>query len=107
MMVKTIREGCVDQQDRGWSGTFNLDLAHPAIVAERLRGNKARAGALAAITAAAVGGILKLSIWFAVYTMLQPIRGPKLRSAHTLKSGMRSTAAGARSNQGDDGALQR
>jgi len=36
---------------------------------ERLRGNKAIAGALAAITAAVVGVILNLALWFAVHTI--------------------------------------
>ncbi|MEQ1716233.1 MAG: chromate efflux transporter [Hyphomicrobium sp.] len=44
---------------------------------ERLRGNKALAGALSAITAAVVGVILNLSIWFAIHTVfraVQPIK---------------------------------
>jgi chromate transporter len=44
---------------------------------ERLRGNKALAGALGAITAAVVGVILNLSIWFAVHTVFRqttPVR---------------------------------
>jgi chromate transporter len=44
---------------------------------EALRGNKAIAGALTAITAAVVGVILNLSIWFAMHTlfrMVTPIR---------------------------------
>ena len=36
---------------------------------ERLRDNKAIAGALAAITAAVVGVILNLALWFAVHTI--------------------------------------
>ena len=36
---------------------------------ERLRGNKAIAGALAAITAAVVGVILNLALWFAIHTI--------------------------------------
>jgi chromate transporter len=45
---------------------------------ERLRGNKALAGALSAITAAVVGVILNLSIWFAIHTVFRtvhPVRG--------------------------------
>lgn len=38
---------------------------------EALRGNRALAGALAAITAAVVGVILNLSIWFALHTLFQ------------------------------------
>ena len=44
---------------------------------EKLRGNAALAGALAAITAAVVGVILNLAIWFAVHTIFHaalPIR---------------------------------
>jgi chromate transporter len=44
---------------------------------ERLRGNKGLAGALTAITAAVVGVILNLSIWFALHTVFRqttPIR---------------------------------
>ncbi|CAL78189.1 putative chromate transporter (ChrA-like) [Bradyrhizobium sp. ORS 278] len=45
---------------------------------ERLRGNKGLAGALGAITAAVVGVILNLSIWFALHTLFRqtiPISG--------------------------------
>ncbi|MGJ4886585.1 chromate efflux transporter [Bradyrhizobium sp. HKCCYLRH3099] len=45
---------------------------------ERLRGNKGLAGALGAITAAVVGVILNLSIWFALHTLFRqtvPVRG--------------------------------
>jgi chromate transporter len=38
---------------------------------ETLRGNKALAGALSAITAAVVGVILNLSIWFAIHTLFR------------------------------------
>ncbi|MBI3699568.1 MAG: chromate efflux transporter [Afipia sp.] len=38
---------------------------------EALRGNKALAGALSAITAAVVGVILNLSIWFAIHTEIK------------------------------------
>ncbi len=38
---------------------------------ERLRSNQARAGALSAITAAVVGVILNLAIWFAVHAMFR------------------------------------
>src|SRR6478609_6357713 len=44
---------------------------------ETLRGNKALAGALTAITAAVVGVILNLSIWFALHTLFRettPVR---------------------------------
>lgn len=44
---------------------------------ERMRGNKALAGALSAITAAVVGVILNLSIWFAIHTVFRetmPVR---------------------------------
>src|SRR3954454_6183029 len=45
---------------------------------EVMRGNKALAGALSAITAAVVGVILNLAIWFGLHTLfhqVQPIRG--------------------------------
>jgi chromate transporter len=45
---------------------------------EVLRGNKAVAGALSAITAAVVGVILNLAIWFAIHTVFRevwPVRG--------------------------------
>ncbi len=45
---------------------------------EALRGNKALAGALSAITAAVVGVILNLSIWFALHTIFRqtfPVQG--------------------------------
>jgi chromate transporter len=44
---------------------------------EKLRGNKGLAGALGAITAAVVGVILNLSIWFALHTVFRettPVR---------------------------------
>jgi chromate transporter len=42
--------------------------------AERLRGNRAMAAALAAITAAVVGVILNLAIWFALHTLFGEVR---------------------------------
>ncbi|WP_288287785.1 chromate efflux transporter [uncultured Sphingobium sp.] len=41
---------------------------------ERLRGNAAVAGALSAITAAVVGVILNLAIWFAIHTIFREVR---------------------------------
>ncbi len=41
---------------------------------ERLRSNTALAGALAAITAAVVGIILNLSIWFAIHTLFRQVK---------------------------------
>ena len=49
---------------------------------EKLRGNKSLAGALTAITAAVVGVILNLSIWFALHTLFRqtfPVQGFRLR----------------------------
>ncbi|QNA84228.1 chromate efflux transporter [Sphingomonas sp. So64.6b] len=40
---------------------------------ERLRGNRAVAGALSAITAAVVGVILNLAIWFAIHTIFRAV----------------------------------
>jgi chromate transporter len=45
---------------------------------ERLRGNRALAGALSAITAAVVGVILNLALWFAIHTLFRevvPVQG--------------------------------
>jgi chromate transporter len=41
---------------------------------ERLRGNRALAAALAAITAAVVGVILNLALWFAIHTLFGAVR---------------------------------
>jgi chromate transporter len=41
---------------------------------ERLRGNRALAGALSAITAAVVGVILNLAVWFALHTVFAETR---------------------------------
>ncbi|MBZ6078658.1 chromate efflux transporter [Microvirga puerhi] len=41
---------------------------------ERLRGNKAIAGALSTITAAVVGVILNLAIWFGIHTLFREVR---------------------------------
>jgi chromate transporter len=40
---------------------------------ESIRGNRALAGALAAITAAVVGVILNLALWFAIHTMFREV----------------------------------
>lgn len=40
---------------------------------ERLRGNRALAGALSAITAAVVGVILNLAVWFAIHTLFAEV----------------------------------
>lgn len=41
---------------------------------ERLRGNRALSAALAAITAAVVGVILNLALWFAIHTLFGQVR---------------------------------
>ena len=41
---------------------------------ERLRGNRALAGALSAITAAVVGVILNLAVWFAIHTVFRQVQ---------------------------------
>ena len=41
---------------------------------ERLRGNKALSAALSTITAAVVGVILNLALWFAIHTMFREVR---------------------------------
>ncbi len=57
---------------------------------ETLRGNKALSGALSAITAAVVGVILNLAIWFAVHTVFAQVRpvawGPLAFDAPVLTS---------------------
>ncbi|MDF0540712.1 chromate efflux transporter [Sphingobium sp. H39-3-25] len=40
---------------------------------ERMRGNKALSGALSAITAAVVGVVLNLAIWFAIHTLFRKV----------------------------------
>jgi chromate transporter len=45
---------------------------------ERLRGNRALAAALGAITAAVVGVILNLAIWFALHTLFSQVERAKL-----------------------------
>jgi chromate transporter len=40
---------------------------------EQLRGNKLLSGALSAITAAVVGVILNLSVWFAIHTVFREV----------------------------------
>src|SRR5206468_11767227 len=41
---------------------------------ERMRGNKALSGALSAITAAVVGVVLNLAIWFAIHMIFRDVR---------------------------------
>jgi chromate transporter len=57
---------------------------------EVLRGNKALAGALSAITAAVVGVILNLAVWFAIHTIFAEVRavgfGPLQFEAPVLAS---------------------
>ena len=48
-----------------------LHLGAPFV--ETLRGNKALSAALAAITAAVVGVILNLAVWFAIHTMFHEV----------------------------------
>jgi chromate transporter len=72
---------------------------------EVMRGNKALAGALSAITAAVVGVILNLAIWFAIHTLFHatvPVRGlglafeaPILRSVDTWALALSVAAAAA------------
>src|SRR5215207_5964193 len=57
---------------------------------ERLRGNKPLAGALSAITAAVVGVVLNLAIWFAIHTIFAEVHpvtwGPFAFDAPVLSS---------------------
>ena len=58
---------------------------------ERLRGNKALSGALSAITAAVVGVILNLAIWFAIHTLFRATP-----PVHRLRLARRRAGAGER-----------
>ena len=65
---------------------------------EALRGNKALSGALSAITAAVVGVILNLAIWFAIHTVFRevtPVRGFGLVVRRAGAGERRSVGAGA------------
>ncbi|HZG09917.1 MAG TPA: chromate efflux transporter [Allosphingosinicella sp.] len=57
---------------------------------ERLRGNRALSAAMTAITAAVVGVILNLAIWFALHTLFAQVRrvvvGPMVLDAPVLSS---------------------
>jgi chromate transporter len=70
---------------------------------ETMRGNKALNGALSAITAAVVGVVLNLAIWFAIHTVFRetvPVRAfplsfeaPRLASVDWLALGLSLAAA--------------
>ena len=47
---------------------------HPRWWIERLRGNRALSAALSAITAAVVGVILNLAVWFGIHTLFEQVR---------------------------------
>ena len=51
---------------------------------ERLRGNRLLAGALAAITAAVVGVILNLALWFALHVLFATVEERRLGILHLL-----------------------
>ena len=63
---------------------------------EQLRANKRLSGALAAITAAVVGVILNLTVWFALHVLF----GQVDRAARRLAALVRVRSAGARSQGG-------
>ncbi len=63
---------------------------------EQLRGNRRLSGALAAITAAVVGVILNLSVWFALHVLFGQVDG----SARRMAALVRVRPAGARSEGG-------
>ena len=52
-------------------------------------------GALTAITAAVVGVILNLSIWFALHVFFASVESRELRSAATMAAGARIASTGA------------
>ena len=63
------------RNDKGDIETDRLNglfLGAPYI--ERLRGNRAVAGALSAITAAVVGVILNLALWFALHAIFRDVQ---------------------------------
>ncbi len=65
---------------------------------ERMRGNKALAGALSAITAAVVGVVLNLAIWFAIHTVFREVRPVRAYgSASTRRCWRASTPGRSRS----------
>ena len=66
---------------------------------EQLRGNRRLAGALAAITAAVVGVILNLSVWFALHVLFGKVH----RDARRPAALVRLRSAGARSPRGGAG----
>ena len=72
---------------------------------EQLRANRRLSGALAAITAAVVGVILNLSVWFALHVLFGQVDG----DAHGLAALVCVRSAGARSQdrraRGDRGVL--
>ena len=71
---------------------------------ETLRGNKGLAGALGAITAAVVGVILNLSIWFALHTVFRetwPVRSFGLSFDMPVWSSVDVAGAGAGDRGGD------
>jgi chromate transporter len=49
---------------------------------EKLRGNKALAAALSAITAAVVGVVLNLGLWFALHTLFEKVRAVRTAGLH-------------------------
>ena len=71
---------------------------------EQLRGNNALAGALSAITAAVVGVILNLAIWFAIHSVFhetRPLNEYRLVGRHADPIEPRSMGAGALSRGRD------
>ena len=58
---------------------------------ERLRGNRALAAALSAITAAVVGVILNLAIWFALHTLFGEVREVRAAPLRVRRPGPRQS----------------
>ena len=65
--------------------------------AERVRENRALSAALAAITAAVVGVILNLAIWFALHVVVRKGRNPRHRSAPSSDTRPRRRSTRSRS----------
>ena len=73
---------------------------------EQLRANRRLSGALAAITAAVVGVILNLSVWFALHVLFGQVDGACIRPAALVclrSAGARSQDGGARRDRGGAG----
>jgi len=72
MLARHARRPACNLGDRSTPCFLWIFLGAPFV--EVLRGNKALNGALSAITAAVVGVVLNLAIWFAIHTLFREVR---------------------------------